>query len=146
MSSNCLTELPNLLQKSTLAVIPCKLRAFHCIPDVAMSSKTHRHCFLSPAAWRPRLAQRRGNKSTKTLMAGSPGGSAERIRLPMQETWVRSLGREDHTCRGATKPVHPNYQLCDLQPGSCNYCRLHTPEPVVCSERNQHRRGSQRET
>ena len=32
-----------------------------------------------------------------------------RIRLPMQETWVRSLVREDPTCRGATKPVRHNY-------------------------------------
>ena len=28
-----------------------------------------------------------------------------RIRLPMQETRVRSLAREDPTCHGATKPV-----------------------------------------
>ena len=27
-----------------------------------------------------------------------------RIHLPMQGTWVRSLAREDPTCRGATKP------------------------------------------
>ena len=32
-----------------------------------------------------------------------------RIRLPMQGTRVRSLVREDPTCRGATKPVHHNY-------------------------------------
>ena len=32
-----------------------------------------------------------------------------RIRLPMQGTWVRSLVREDPTCRGAMKPVHHNY-------------------------------------
>ena len=32
-----------------------------------------------------------------------------RIRLPMQETWVRSLVWEDPTCRGATKPLHHNY-------------------------------------
>ena len=29
-----------------------------------------------------------------------------RICLPTQETWVRSLVREDPTCRRATKPVH----------------------------------------
>ena len=28
----------------------------------------------------------------------------------MQKTWVRSLVLEDPTCRGATKPVHRNYQ------------------------------------
>ena len=32
-----------------------------------------------------------------------------RIRLPMQGTRVRSLDREDPTCRGAAKPVHHNY-------------------------------------
>ncbi|KAJ8776418.1 hypothetical protein J1605_015533 [Eschrichtius robustus] len=31
-----------------------------------------------------------------------------RIRLPMQGTRVRSLVREDPTCRGATKPVCHN--------------------------------------
>ena len=31
-----------------------------------------------------------------------------RIRLPMQETRVRSLIREDPTCCGATKPMHHN--------------------------------------
>ena len=32
-----------------------------------------------------------------------------RIRLPMQETWVRALVLEDPTCCGATKPVRHNY-------------------------------------
>ena len=32
-----------------------------------------------------------------------------RIHLPMQGTRVRALGREDPTCRKATKPVHRNY-------------------------------------
>ena len=32
-----------------------------------------------------------------------------RIHLPMQETWVRALVREDPACHGATKPVHHNY-------------------------------------
>ena len=32
-----------------------------------------------------------------------------RICLPMQGTWVQSLGREDPTCCGATKPVRHNY-------------------------------------
>ena len=39
-----------------------------------------------------------------------------RIRLPMQETQVRSLVREDPTCRGATKPVRHNYWACALEP------------------------------
>ena len=32
-----------------------------------------------------------------------------RIRLPMQETQVRTLVREDPACRGATKPTCHNY-------------------------------------
>ena len=32
-----------------------------------------------------------------------------RICLPMQETRVRALVREDPTCCGAAKPVHHNY-------------------------------------
>ena len=32
-----------------------------------------------------------------------------RIHLPMQGTRVRSLVREDPTCRGATKSVRHNY-------------------------------------
>ena len=32
-----------------------------------------------------------------------------RIRLPMQGTQVRAMVREDPTCHGATKPMHPNY-------------------------------------
>ena len=31
------------------------------------------------------------------------------IHLPMQRTGVQSLVQEDPPCRGATKPVHPNY-------------------------------------
>ena len=32
-----------------------------------------------------------------------------RIHVPMQGTRVRALVWEDPTCRGATKPMHPNY-------------------------------------
>ena len=38
-----------------------------------------------------------------------PGGSVAKNHPAMQEIWVRSLIREDPTCCGATKPVHPNY-------------------------------------
>ena len=38
-----------------------------------------------------------------------------RICLPKQETRIRSLAREDPTCRGATKPVHHNYWACAPQ-------------------------------
>ena len=39
----------------------------------------------------------------------SPVAQWLRILLPMQGTWVRSLGREDPTCYGATKPVLHSY-------------------------------------
>ena len=44
-----------------------------------------------------------------------------RIRLPMQETRVRALVREDPTCHGATKPVRHNYWACVLEPASHSY-------------------------
>ena len=44
-------------------------------------------------------------KHTGTFLVGQWLG----ICLPMQETHVWSLGREDPTCCGATKPRHPNY-------------------------------------
>ena len=44
-----------------------------------------------------------------------------RILLPMQGMWVRALVQEDHTCRGATKPVGHNYWACALEPTSHNY-------------------------
>ena len=39
-----------------------------------------------------------------------------RICLPIPGTWVKFLVREDHTCRGATKPVCHNYWACALEP------------------------------
>ena len=45
----------------------------------------------------------------------------QRIHLPTQETWLRSLVQEDPTCLGATKPV--------IQ----NYWNPRTLEPVVCN-------------
>ena len=50
-----------------------------------------------------------------------------RIRLPRQGTRVRSLVREDPTCRGAAKPVHHNYWACALEPVSHNYW-AHVPQ------------------
>ena len=35
--------------------------------------------------------------------------SGERICLPMQETWVRSLVQADPTGHRTTKPMHHNY-------------------------------------
>ena len=49
------------------------------------------------------------------------------IRLPMQGTQIRSLVREDPTCRGATKPVRHNYWACALEPASHNYW-AHVPQ------------------
>ena len=62
------------------------------------------------------------------------------IRLPTQGTRVRSLVREDPTCRRATKPVHHNYWACTLEPASHNHW-AHVPqllkptclEPMLCT-------------
>ena len=56
-----------------------------------------------------------------------------RIRLPMQGTRVRSLVREDPTCRGATKPECRNYWACVLQ--LLKPTRL---EPVLHNKRSHH--------
>ena len=36
-------------------------------------------------------------------------------------SYSRSLVWEDHTCHGATKPMHHNYRACALEPASHNY-------------------------
>ena len=43
-----------------------------------------------------------------------------RIHLPMQRTRVRSLVREDPTCRGEREPVHHNSAARALEPTLCN--------------------------
>ena len=43
------------------------------------------------------------------------------ICLPTQGTPVPSLGQEDPTCPGATKPECDNYCACAVGPGSRNY-------------------------
>ena len=45
----------------------------------------------------------------KTISGTSLVAQWLRICLPMQETQVRTLVREDSTCRRATKPVRHNY-------------------------------------
>ena len=50
-----------------------------------------------------------------------------RIHLPMQGTRVWTLVLEDPTYRGATKPAHPNFWTCTLEPLS------HNLEPVCLS-------------
>ena len=57
-----------------------------------------------------------------------------RIHLPMQETWVRSLIREDPTCLRAAGPGSHNYWTCDLEPGSCKYRSLQSLDPVLHSK------------
>ena len=57
------------------------------------------------------------------------------IYLPMQGTWVRSLAREDSTCRGATKAVHHNERARALELVGCNYRSLHVLEPVGHNKR-----------
>ena len=47
----------------------------------------------------------------------------------MQGTRVRALVREDPTCCGATKPMHPNYWACALEPASHNYWSPHASSP-----------------
>ena len=54
-----------------------------------------------------------------------------RIRLPVQGTWVRSLVREDPTCRRATKPVCHNYWACVAQLLKPTHL-----EPVLCNKRS----------
>ena len=56
------------------------------------------------------LIKKQGKNAIKsTKIWASLVAQRLRIHLPMQGTWVRSLVREDPTCRGATKPVRHNY-------------------------------------
>ena len=60
-----------------------------------------------------------------------------RICLPMQETQVRSLVREDPTRHRAAKPMHCNYWTCALEPRS-HSCWAYMPQlpkpagPIAC--------------
>ena len=66
-------------------------------------------------------------------------------------TWVRSLVREDPTCRGAAGPVRRGGWACALEPGS-HGCWAHVPqvlrpaclEPVLCNERGHRGEGPAR--
>ncbi len=49
------------------------------------------------------------NNPIKTWVGTSLVAQWLRICLPMQAPQVQSLVQEDHTCRGATKPMHHNY-------------------------------------
>ena len=64
-----------------------------------------------------------------------------RIHLPMQETWIWSLIKEDPPCCAATKPVHHNCCACALEPGSHNYWALKLQ--LLKSERPQQEKPPQ---
>ena len=49
---------------------------------------------------------------------------------------VRSLIQEDPTCLRAIKLVHSNYWTYALEPGSSDYKRPCTLEPVLCNKRS----------
>ena len=54
----------------------------------------------------------------------------------MEETYVRSLIRDDPTCDGTTKPSSHNYWTSALGPWSCNYWSLSTLDPVLHHKRS----------
>jgi len=74
---------------------------------------------------------------------GFLGGFSDRIFQPMQETRVKSPIWEDPTCCRATKPVHPSYWACALEPGNQNYQSPEDREPVLCNERSHHSEKSE---
>ena len=57
------------------------------------------------------------------------------IRLSMPGTRIRTLGREDPTCCGATKPKHHNYWARALEPASHNYWSLQATTKTQCSQK-----------
>ena len=62
--------------------------------------------------------------------------SLVRFCLSVQGTQVQSPVWEDLTCLGATKPMCHNYQVCALEPRSCNYGSPCTLEPVLGQKRS----------
>ena len=71
---------------------------------------------------------------------GFSGSSVVKNLLPIQETQVRFLGREDPTGLGASKPVGHIYWACGLEPRNCNYWSPWALEPVLHNKRS-HRDG-----
>ena len=55
-----------------------------------------------------------------------------RICLPVQETWVPSLIREDPTYHGATKPVYRNYRAHALEHVLRNKSSHYDEKPEHC--------------
>ena len=55
---------------------------------------------------------------------GFPGGASGKepaCQCRRLSRFSQSLGQEDPTCWGATKPVSPNYAACALEPENHNY-------------------------
>ena len=71
----------------------------------------------------------------KRTTLGLPWWLRLRIYLPMHETRVPSLIREDPTCHRATKPVCQNYWTYALEPRSGN-CWGHVPWGQHCTARD----------
>ena len=65
----------------------------------------------------------------KVHWRGSLVAQLQRICLLMQETGVRSLTQEDHTCHRAIKPVYHNYWACALEPGAATTGALEAGSP-----------------
>ena len=131
----------------TVLPLPCFIRS----SSSAWREQSY-HSAGSTTACRERAAQ----IQRKLYKSGYSGTSLEaqwlRIHLPMLDTRVWSLVREDPTCCGATKPVSHNYWACALEPASHNYwahvLQLLKParlEPVLrnkrshCNEKPAHR-------
>ena len=61
----------------------------------------------------------------------------KKIHLPMQETWVRSLVWEDHTCPRATEAHVPQlWSLCS-RVWEPQLLRPRALEPMLCNKRSQ---------
>ena len=58
---------------------------------------------------------------TEELLRTSLAVQWSRIHLPMQETRVPPVIREDPTCRRAIKPMRHNYRACVPEPGGHDY-------------------------
>ena len=68
------------------------------------------------------------NRDEKSILGTSLVVRWLRIRLPMQGTWFQSLGRDDPTCHGATKPGHHNYWARQPQLLKPACSRAHVPQ------------------
>ena len=83
--------------------------------------------------------------SLKTFLLGLPlVAQWYRICLPVQETQVWSLVREDPACSRATKPVCHHHWACALEHRSRNYWSSGSLEPALCSRTSQHMTSGQR--